>query len=75
MTQYCRYCCYCMTANGNWCGAQEKPLTDAQIKHTNKCKDFEFTPMDAWDCEREYKPRPKREPVPELDNMSLFEGE
>ena len=49
-------------------------MTDAQIKHTNKCKDFEFTPMDAWDCEREYKPRPKREPVPELDNMSLFEG-
>ena len=61
MTQYCRYCVYCMTANGNWCDIKEKELTDDQIKHTNHCKLFEFTPMDAYDWHREYQPRPRKE--------------
>ena len=57
MTQYCRYCTACHVANGNWCEIKEKELTDAQIKHSNKCRDFEFCSMDVYDENRTYQPR------------------
>ena len=73
MTQYCRYCCYCFTANGNWCEAKEKTLTDAQIKRTNHCKLFEFTPMDAYDWHNEYKPRKKKPKQKPLEYFEVIE--
>ena len=60
MTQYCRYCTACHVANGNWCEIKEKELTDAQIKHSNKCRDFEFCSMDVYDENRTYQPRKKK---------------
>ena len=61
MTQYCRYCTACFVANGNWCEIKQKPLTDAQIKHSNKCRDFEFCSMDVYDENRTYQPRKKKQ--------------
>ena len=69
MTQYCRYCTACHVANGNWCEIKEKELTDAQIKHSNKCRDFEFCSMDVYDENRTYQPRQKKQkpkPAPSI---------
>ena len=60
MTQYCRYCAHLMTGNGIWCEANEKEMTESQAKHTNKCREFDFVSMDAFDPDREYHPQPKR---------------
>lgn len=63
MKQYCRYCCYFVTGNGNWCEAKMKTVTDSTAKSVNHCKDFEFNPMDAfWENLSGYHPRkPKKD--------------
>lgn len=73
MTQYCRYCNACHVANGNWCEIKQKELSDAYIKHSNKCKYFEFCEMDVYDENRTYKPRKKKQLVTMLgEQMNLF---
>ena len=44
-----------------WCEIKQKTLTDAQIKHSNKCRDFEFCSMDVYDENRTYQPRQKKQ--------------
>ena len=75
MIQYCRYCVHAIDYNGEAtdficladapCGANGagRSYTAAKAKRPNRCKSFEFNPMDVfWTTygEREYKPRKRR---------------
>ncbi len=59
MTQYCRYCANMYSGDGNYCEVKKRTFTDKQICRTNKCKQFEFNPIDVLTYET-YKPRKKR---------------
>lgn len=48
MAQYCRYCTWFVTGNGNWCEKKQTERTDRQAKRTNSCRDFDLNPMDAY---------------------------
>ena len=75
MTQYCRYCAHFVTGNGNWCEERGIEPSDERAKRPNKCKQFEFNPIDAFDIGREYKPREKKEQIEQetMENISLWE--
>lgn len=77
MTQYCRCCCYLVTGNGIYCWKREKEMSEKSTKRTNKCKDFAFNPLDAYDFDKCYQPRRKREklkPLEYYDSLNLEEG-
>ena len=58
MAQYCRYCTYMCCGDANWCSVKKRTFSDASIKSTNRCKDFELNPIDALgENPNEYKPR------------------
>lgn len=72
MKQYCRYCTWACDYNGEAtdfictapapCGNNEvgKFYDAAKAKRPNKCKHFDYVPMDVFYTtygEREYKPR------------------
>lgn len=62
MTQYCRYCSWFCTGNGNYCEVKKTSPTDEQAKRANKCKEFDLNPIDAYgENEKGYTPRTKKE--------------
>lgn len=62
MTQYCRYCNNFVCGNGEWCTVKEKELSERYAKNTNKCKEFEFNPIDAYGKNTAgYHPRERNE--------------
>lgn len=69
MTQYCRYCNHMASGDGNYCEVKNRTFTDKQICRTNKCKHFEFNPIDVLTYET-YKPR---KPKAALEQMSITE--
>lgn len=75
MKQYCRYCCHCFVANGNWCEEKNKELKDSYIKHQNFCSKFEFCSIDVYDENHEYKPRKKKEKPKPLEYYDSFDFE
>ncbi len=62
MTQYCRYCCYLVCGDANYCTKQKKIMSDATAKSPNRCHDFALNPIDAFgENEKGYQPRkPKK---------------
>lgn len=60
MKQYCRYCAGLVAGNGTYCTKKNKEMSDSAAKHTNKCKDFELNPIDAFGETDGYKPRKER---------------
>lgn len=62
MAQYCRYCSWFITGNGNYCEKLDKEPSDSYAKSTNHCKHFDLNPIDAYgENPNEYQPRkPKR---------------
>ena len=48
MTQYCRYCNNFVCGNGEWCQVKQTELTEKYSKNPNRCKEFEFNPIDAY---------------------------
>ena len=62
MTQYCRYCCYLVRGDANYCTEQERTMSDATAKSPNRCHSFAFNPIDAFgENEGGHKPRiPKK---------------
>lgn len=62
MTQYCRYCSYFVTGNGNYCEAKHIEPSDRYAKSPNRCKEFDLNPIDAYgENMNGYQPRkPKR---------------
>lgn len=58
MIQYCRYCSHMYCGNGNYCEVNDVCFSDSYIKHTNKCRCFDFIPIDAlFENEKGYQPR------------------
>ena len=62
MAQYCRYCIYFVTGNGNYCEMKHTEPSDEQAKRTNRCKDFDLNPIDAFgENEAGYRPRVRKQ--------------
>lgn len=58
MAQYCRYCSWFVTGNGNYCEKKRIEPSDSYAKSTNKCKDFDLNPIDAFgENQKGYTPR------------------
>ena len=57
MAQYCRYCSWFVTGNGNYCEKRQIEPSDDYAKRTNHCKDFDLNPVDAFGNGKEYQPR------------------
>ena len=74
MKQYCRYCGYLVTGNGIWCSRQEREVSEAVAKSTNRCHDFAYNPIDAFrENKKGYIPRaPKKKQCD--GQISLFSG-
>ncbi|MBE5852891.1 MAG: hypothetical protein E7299_08120 [Lachnospiraceae bacterium] len=75
MKQYCRYCCYLVVGDANYCTKQARTMSDASAKAVNRCSDFAFNPMDAFlENEKGYTPRKPKQPKKEQcdGQMSLF---
>lgn len=72
MIQYCRYCNNMVCGDANYCSAKKTTFSDAYIRHTNNCKDFEFNEIDALGETSGYKPRKaKQEDYGEQLEMGL----
>lgn len=71
MKQYCRYCCYLVVGDANYCSKHEKTMSEQAAKSQNRCGSFAYNPIDAFNLDKEYKPRePKKEQCD--GQMSLF---
>lgn len=58
MAQYCRYCSWFVTGNGNYCTKKQIEPSDSYAKSTNRCKFFDLNPIDAYgENEKGYQPR------------------
>ena len=62
MIQYCKYCNNMVCGDANYCSLKQETYTDAMISRANKCKYFEFNPIDAL-TGKEYTPRKQRDGV------------
>ncbi len=59
--QYCRYCANLCVGDVPYCEEQNRTMSEATAKTANHCKDFEYNPIDAFNPDKEYKPRePKK---------------
>lgn len=59
--QYCRYCSHCVIGDWVWCEKRQKEMNERAAKRVNKCKDFVFNEIDAFNLEAKYKPRARKE--------------
>lgn len=69
MTQYCRYCSLAVLNDDDliYCEAKDEMREGKQIRNPNKCKHFEFNPVDVLDENKKYRPRePKKKNIGEL---------
>ena len=59
MKQYCRYCAHacCVEEDVMWCEITKSTSTKKQACRVNKCKDFEFNPIDVFNINKIYKPK------------------
>ena len=76
--QYCRYCIHMVCGDANYCGVRKQCYSNAQVKRTNQCKEFELCTIDGLgENPREYKPRTRKK-VNERERgvqTSLFEAD
>lgn len=72
MKQYCRYCCFLVCGDANYCEMRREIMSVAAAKSPNRCHDFAFNPIDAFgENEKGYIPRkPKKKQCD--GQMSLF---
>lgn len=69
--QYCRYCAHCVATLDDiaWCEKLQKEMSESAAKRVNRCKEFLFNEIDAFNIGAKYKPREKK--IPD-DSPSLF---
>lgn len=76
MNQYCRYCSHMFCGNGNYCEVNDCTFSDSVIKRINKCRYFDFLPIDALgENEKGYRPRKGRyiAEKPDKDFLDMIE--
>lgn len=68
MKQYCRYCCFSLSAEDEifYCGKKDKFYSVSTGKTANNCKYFEFNLNDLFGMDengnfKQYKPRTRGE--------------
>ena len=72
MIQYCRYCSHMVCGDANYCSIKKQFYSDKQICNANKCKQFDFNPIDALGINKnEYKPREKT--TSNIEQINFFE--
>lgn len=59
MTQYCRYCAFCIYGDIPYCTAKDEPMTERQMKRKNTCKEFALSELGDVESGKPYKPRRK----------------
>ena len=76
MTQYCRYCAFCIDGNALYCTNFDKVLSGEQIRRANHCKDFELSELGDVVTGRQYHPM-KLPPAKtlKLDQICIFDKE
>ena len=57
MTQYCRYCSFCIDGDALYCTDHDEVLTDKKVRQVNHCKDFALSPVGDVFTGRQYQPR------------------
>lgn len=57
MSQYCRYCAFCVNGDSYYCALKEELLRPSYVKHTNKCKGYIQSSLGDVDSGRKYHPR------------------
>ena len=67
MTQYCRYCSLASLQDDDliYCEARKEIRDKKKIVSPNRCKQFEFNPVDVLNEEKDYKPRETKNKNPE----------
>lgn len=67
MTQYCRYCSLAVLNDDDliYCEARKEIRDRKKIVNPNRCKRFEFNPVDVLNEEKDYKPRETKNKNPE----------
>lgn len=75
MKQYCRYCCYMVCGDTNYCGGgQKRTMSDAAAKSPNRCHNFALNPIDAFgENEKGYQLRKQKKTQCD-GQLSLFQG-
>ena len=74
MKQYCRYCSHLVYGDVAFCQKKNWVKTYNSCKQRNKCKSFEFNPIDALgENLNGYKPREKE--CIEINEQTLFDFE
>lgn len=66
MTQYCRYCSRAVLNDDDliYCEAKDEMREGKQITNPNRCKYFEFNPVDVLNENKKYRPRePKQKNI------------
>lgn len=72
MIQYCRYCSWFVTGNGNYCLEKGIEPSDKYAKSPNNCKQFDLNPIDAFgENEKGYLPRKQRKKDGQQIRMEL----
>lgn len=67
MTQYCRYCAFCIDGDVLYCTDHQKVLSEQGIRRPNKCADFALSDLGDVETGRRYRPRQTRKEQPEQD--------
>lgn len=59
---YCRYCSLAVLNDDDliYCEAKDEMREGKQIRNPNKCKHFEFNPVDVLDENKKYRPREQK---------------
>ena len=72
MTQYCRYCSLASLQDDDliYCEARKEIRDKKKIVSPNRCKQFEFNPVDVLNEEKDYKPRETKNKNPEGQGAS-----
>ena len=52
----CRWCAHLVTGNGIYCEAKNEEKNERSTKRVNRCHEFEFNEIDAYDLNRKYVP-------------------
>lgn len=74
MKQYCRYCAHLVYGDVCFCEKKNWVKSYNSCKQRNKCKDFEFNPIDALaENLNGYKPRENKQI--EITGQTLFDFE
>lgn len=68
--KYCRYCSWCVSGNGYYCGCHDKLLR--RVDKAVKCEDFHLSELGDVDTGKMYTPRPRRK---KDDTIPMFEEE